>query len=650
MCEVGFRDQSATMVPKDKPEATADDTETQDDSKLPEDSRITRAAPALAPRPALRGSNPENQENSSSESRLQSRGPPPPVPRNSVIKPQVDRTLNTREDPSDSEVVNVAGHDKQGPALPPRPSVPLPGAVPALPARPPTSSRPSAGPQSAEIGAGTQSQPSLSSLKHSSGSDGNQDSDKKIGSENAVDNAGDPSDLYSVINKPKRPTIIRPTKPSVKNVSESKMLPSGGETSSEHPESKEENSLLGRNQSSTISNKGKYEMERNSGTERDENVPEFLRKKLKSTVNTEPSTAGSSSVSPSSQCPAPPLKPKPSPPQKPALAAKPIVAVKPAVALKPSVISPQRSVSDSSVAIVTSVQNSHSSTSDTKDLNNEQSKGSPPSKVESAKRPTIIRPAKPQHSGSVENIKDLSAESSHAAGAEVVDNVTNRLLPPRPLPSKRPVSMISIPKHVEQDVSEQSLDSLSHKESVMTKSTENIRESESPRPSPRPVARTRPTSVVFPAATRPQLPKHGMTTEDLNTNTHSAQAPPRPQGRPSQSSTQEVNKGDGLEDDKKSHRTSIHKLGVSVLPPPKGAQPLKLEPEMPEAPKCEPQVSPPPPKPAHRPPPPRPGKQPDVHGEEDSTDSSSDEEFVTAKDKPDRPPGNLYKICKIPII
>ncbi|KAL4229839.1 hypothetical protein ACF0H5_010231 [Mactra antiquata] len=518
------------------------------------------------------------------------RGPPPPVPRPTVIRPKGPPLSGPPRLPPPvpgrpkDQVTDVNADSKIGSDIgssvkttPPRPSVapPLSGAPPPLPRTPSARQRPL--PPS--------SSPSVSKQNEIQ----NEDNPNTI--ENEGLNVDNNQDFYAVIERPKRPTIIRPKKKESDSSEENKqkITPDLPPRLYENDDNENIN---------TNSNADKKESMSKDCPDGQNEVPEFLRKKLKSTTVENTSNSDTASLSAgskpeistnprplSSGAPPPPLKPKPS------VLPKPQVAAKPAISAKP-------------VAITTANQNTsnslneiHVSTNRETNLNsthktNENTDVSKPTMV---KRPTIIRPSKGGNFGSVENVSlnNKSNETSHSVDDSAINSVVKRSQPP--LPNKRPVSMVDIHKAVENEEKH-----FNNSHNNITSSVEDINNGElRPKPSPRPVVRTRPTSMMVPPVSRPPQPT------TLPNKSENSSPPLRPQIRAPNKTTD----SDGNKPPARPHAP----IGVAVLPNMGGDFG--------------------PPKPARRPPPP---SKSSPKQQQDSS-SDDDDEFVTAQEKPDRP-------------
>ena len=587
MVEVGFREQTSL-------ENTSSNSGTNGGPSVKSE---TVQPPAPPPRPDQRGNKgPDKPEGVTEVSGSGLRQPPPPVPRNSFKRPEVPPQLKT------DEGNNTAGVSKPLPPPPKRPSVPNKQLVS------PQDESNEPKPQNLLLPT-----PVVKSRVNS-----NVNSNNDNVNTNSVDIPDDPSALYAVINKPKKPTIIRPGKPSVKTGTEPK------------PDS------------SPIQI---HDLQTETGSS-DQNVPEFLRKRLKPTVNTE----GEPTDNPTS-VQGPILQPRPAPPLKPQVGTKPSLAAKPMVSAKPVIESAINSSVD------TAENKGH--TFEAKTVNSEQNSEqtnfpNQTSKPNPVRKPTIIRLSKSFHSGSVDNVQESNTNSS--ATENSIDNLS-KPQPPPPKP-RRPASVAITPKPAETDTSvhKQDLDTILRRQREPDTSnnepgTQAVPKM-SPRPSPRPAARTRPVSMMISPVARPPLPKHSFTTDDTQnkeSHSHISNNPPRPPSKsptkPQTSPSEHKNSTDHHpthtnteEAPAKPHRMSVHKIGVSVFPQLKPVAQQKPEPE------SKPEPSPPPKPthgPQHPPPPARPGK-PVTNVELDDTDSSQDEDFVIAKDRPERPPGRSF--------
>lgn len=649
MSEIGFRDSKASTPANNPVEAlsqsskpsmsTEDGTGTTGHPPAPAprvaprvekqtnldstDSRDpARGPPPRVPRHSLILKNNKNEETDEMENEIKvltpavinddnekakgltHRGPPPPVPRPTVIKPDNSPLGGPHRQPppvpgrptvslEDSE--RKLDFNESNSISPPRPL----GAPPPLPRSPSARNKL---PSPVPLRSKNISQKDTIEI-HQAGDNKNSDSD----SNEKPEKVEDVNDLYAVINKPKRPTIIRPGKPTEEK------LKTETKTSEEikprlSPRKTENNA---ESYSEVI----------------DENpVPEFLRKKLKQTVDVESKseangvspTAGGGPTSPlklrpiSSRGPPPATKPKPSVLPKPQVAAKPVSAVK-TYEDKHGDTETENERTESDVKVISS--QSEKPGGSLSDIS-EAVKQLKPAAV---KRPTIIRPSRSAKYGSVENISHGSATDKTKSDEMLKpfsddSAIESKPHPLLPLPNRRPVSLINIHKAVEDD------DHISETlTTASSKSSENVSETLRPKPSPRPAARSRPVTMIVSPVSRPPLPSTGP-------RLAKSSGPSRPQGGPPiQTLTNDIEQDDmkhGSEKEMDHNKANKHvPLGVPVFP--------KVETEHSS-----------PPKPVRRPPPPK-------SSPHKTSESSDDEEFVTAKDKPDRPPGNTFYLTHL---
>ena len=387
---------------------------------------------------------------------------------------------------------------------------------------------------------------------------------------------------YAVIQKPKRPTIIRPGKPETIQNTENKEqvfshMPSNG-TPTLPPRLYDENSK-----------------------DASDNLPEFLKKKLKSTVVNDSERTTEENKDQGSIGPPPATKPKPSVRPKPPTPNKPSVSSKPTI-IKPSL--PVKSQSSDDVTVPETLKQTADDTADKLDQTEIL-------KPISTKRPTIIRPSKPAGSGSMENIP--TSENSQA-DLRVKDDCD--LHRPKAFPSQRPVTMFNFSNTAEQDL----MNKGSHL-NTKTDFGENGSSQEDvsisrPKPLPRPAARSRPASMMVQSVSKP-VSGTSSSQDDAGLPAKHSSPPLRPAAKPSRPSlpamAQEPQNTNHPPSGEATHaEKSVRKFGVSVLPqpsaPPKPPSPRKTETQ--------------------------------TAGKPES--SSSDEEFVDAQDKPDRPSGESW--------
>ena len=341
---------------------------------------------------------------------------------------------------------------------------------------------------------------------------------------------GSAGDEYAVINKTKRPTIIRPGRPVVpKELSNSEDQIPVKNPPVPSPR------MARKDLSDTVIASQKLDVKTESGSS--DAKPEFLKLRLKSTTE-QSETASKTSLDNEKGAlrvekgPPPVLSPKP----------KPGVLPKPQVLAKPKInrsvdASHDKDVNKEIVANKSEESCFSDKNENTLDEHDKELKSEPLGdfsvnlKPAAVKRPTIIRPAK---SHSVEKLNASESQSSDVNQENDKTDITrvkqflddSNLRPkPRtqpPLPNKRPVSMINIPKSVEQDTDE-----------MPSSRSMNFASGDKPKPIPRPAARARLVSVAVPNTSQDET----------------SSLPPRSQHRPS------------------GHETA-KKLGVSVLPQP----------------------------------------------------------------------------------
>ena len=455
--------------------------------------------------------------------------------------------------------------------------------------------------------------------------------------DNSVDDQNTPShtetntgDEYAVIHKSKRPTIIRPGRPmlpkevAISNEGDSKM--SGRNPPLPSPR------LVRKDEFKTETVIGGKDISKSEVENTQDKTPEFLKLKLKSTTG-EASTAGG--VRPENKGETiemnkvhpPSLAPKP----KPGILPKPQVAAKPKLN-KSSVTSQNIGVKDDIVKDHFESSIKHSENNEDKYSENLHKEPIPAPAVDLkhsvVKRPTIIRPAKSQ---SIEKINSTESQNSFHMQQEATRIDDNRqsfddsdLWPkPRsqpPVPNKRPVSMINIPKSVEQDSHE-----MSFSKSMNFASGDST---DKPKPVPRPAARPRPVSVA--------VPNLGHQSE---AHLEKASQPPRPLQRPPEQDTMKkvplgVSVLPQLGKFESSHDKVITPAKPARRPPPPKISPKTEEKDSSEDETAISQPGPPKPsRPSVRPPPPK------VSPKLESKDTdSSEEEFHSVAQEPPRPP------------
>ncbi|XP_060556964.1 SH3 domain-containing protein 19-like [Ruditapes philippinarum] len=625
-------------------------------SSSPKEKEIF-AAPAHPPAPAPRVS---PRVEKPDKAHTSPRGAPPPVPRHSVIRTNVDEESDIVHESKSEEIKTVP----RGPPPPvPRPTIIKPnvppsvpsGRTPPLPGRPPVSPKvphqgisehflehnldshdsqvsppmPHGAPPPVPKGPSVMNKlPSplvprkINDLPQKDTNEIHKNSvDTNINAadlQDKTDTVEDVSELYAVINKPKRPTIIRPGRPSSTVKTESN---TENEASSANeikpkvsPTPRLPRNIKNESEPSNVDNSLDGSKEHSENKSDANPVPEFLRKKLKSTVDQGDKQETDESGPTAGGGPKVPLKPRPlsskGPP--PATKPKPSVLPKPQIASKPqsTVKAPETESHEATFSQNAMEKKSIENQSEFHDNEvHKEAVHEVPQQVKPAmtKRPTIIRPNKSVKTGSVENVSvESRTEKSDSDKVNLFSDdsaidVKHRTQPP--LPNKRPVSMINIHRAVENEEHNMS-ENLSYNSS---RSIENV--SEPVRPKPRPAARSRPVTMIVPPVSRPPLPSAGPKRDKSG-------QPSRPLGRPpvkppAPEMDNHGKKHDSEDDVCDKKPLSQVPFGVSVFP--------KSEMENDS-----------PPKPIHRPPPP-------MKSPRKSLDSSDDEEFVTAKEKPDRP-------------
>ncbi|XP_052794680.1 SH3 domain-containing protein 19-like [Mya arenaria] len=168
--------------------------------------------------------------------------------------------------------------------------------------------------------------------------------------------------------------------------------------------------------------------------------------------------------------------------------------------------------------------------------------------------------------------------------------------------------MVNIPKNLELELANNNLPKANTARSSENVSStgENFTAMSLPKPSPRPAARSRPASMMVQPVSKPPPPSLGPSLDDSSVKMKSQGPPSRPAFKPSRpaphikqthdSTEQSTEKSQDAPDRKPFHQ----RIGVSVMPrPPAPARQQKAE----------------------------------------DTDSSEEEEFFNAQEKPDRPPG-----------
>ena len=423
---------------------------------------------------------------------------------------------------------------------------------------------------------------------------------------------GSAGDEYAVINKPKRPTIIRPGRPVVK---EPKVTEDGDgpkparkppEPSPRMPR-KEAGALItdtnATNHKTNVANE-------ESGTN---STPEFMKLKLKSTVNQSAEIdIDKAKVHKEGNAPPPVLAPKP----------------KPGVLPKPQVMAKPMSVQDSASSQTEGYDNDKSvkmGTPGEEDTNERLDKEAVIIKPTTVKRPTIIRPSKSQsveklNSSETQSIENKTNEGfnqgkinfNQAADDSSLGKRTN--MQPPPLPNKRPVSMINIPDTVEHDTNE-----ITAYKSMNFASGNGVKDK--PKPVPRPVARPRPMSMIVPGN------KHA--------DEEKSDFPPKPLHRPADNDTKpKVPIGVAV----LPQLVNVEGSDISLSPPkPTGRPPPpKVSPKTEnkessdDATKTSPQGPPKPGRPSMRPAPPN--KSPKV-----AENISSDDDLKVSQESPPKP-------------
>ncbi|XP_053400118.1 SH3 domain-containing protein 19-like [Mercenaria mercenaria] len=656
MSEIGFRDSKPSAPSNDS--ANADSHPPIQPSPTGEKMSLNPAqAPAPAPRASPRGDKQEKPQDRT-DSRGLSRGAPPPVPRNSVIRNNVEKEESSTDIEHKTEEVKTVPHRGQPPPVPrptiikPNvpPSVPSGRPPPALPGRPPASpkdphqgfpsehlseqksgnieSHPSPPPKPRGAPPPVPRNPSVRNKLPSPivprktddlSNEIHQDSHVDTDSNEKSEQIEDVSELYAVINKPKRPTIIRPGRPSAKSETEPKLenevKPADEIKPKVSPTPRISKNIEHETESKVTENSEDLREGLSENVNDGNPVPEFLRKKLKPTVDvgdrnvdeSGPTAGGGPNV---------PLKPRPQSTRGPPPATKP----KPSVLPKPQVAAkPQSTVKVNETGTHKHIVGTEAETE--KKENNDQSVSPQSEQVRTeineasqnvkpaTKRPTIIRPSRSVKSGSVENVNQENSSRKTDSDKPYLFSddsaIGSQPHTQPPLPNKRPVSMINIHKAVENEDNHIS----ENLQSNSSRSSENVSETLRPKPSPRPAARSRPVTMIVPPVSRPPLPNAGPKIDKSS-------LPPRPQGRPPPkpqvSETEQDHVKDDTHNELSDEKPSLRvPFGVSVLPRPET--------------ECSG-----PPKPVRRPPPPKTSAH-------KSSDSSDEEEFITAKEKPDRP-------------
>ena len=430
---------------------------------------------------------------------------------------------------------------------------------------------------------------------------------------------------YAVINKPKRPTIIRPGRPVVPKEPASTLEDDSKVPITNPPRHSPRLARKEVNENSTetviVSKDTNFKSE---AVNSEDKIPEFLKLKLKSTTE-ETKTAGDIHSQNKEETvkvhklPPPVLAPKP----KPGILPKPQVSPKPK--LNKTIDTSQNEVKNEIVRDKFDNSINIDGRSEVKNDEKTNSEQKPDPFVDLkplVKRPTIIRPAKAQ---SVEKLNSTESQNTQQESERIEDSSFRQSLDdsnlrptPRaqpPIPNKRPVSMINIPKSIEQDTSDMSFSK------SMNFASGDI--GDKPKPVPRPAARARPMSIAVPGLRKP-----------LSDTNLEVKQPPRPQQRPPEPEV-----------------VKKVPLGVSVLP-----QPDKIASSNDKVTPAKPARRPPPPKiegkdssdddtktsppgppkpgrPSVRPPPPK--VSPKL--EQKDTDSS-EEEFHSVAQEPPRPP------------
>ena len=407
--------------------------------------------------------------------------------------------------------------------------------------------------------------------------------------------------LYSVINKPKRPTVIRPNRPGVTDKN-----PSQQNTQNEEKvEESQSPSVINKDEQDSTDSNSMLRARKSFFESKQEEAfrPEFLTKKLKPTIPSE------SENNENHRIPTTLSQNKPPPPPaklKPTIVPKPQIAAKPKVALKPTIQTTDSKVKQDEE----SSKETHSSNSISTGVKAaivDFSKQTP------VKRPTIIRPSRKVQSYSTENVNNLdqseeSPENTSSKFQSSDDNL-NRVQsrPQPPLPTKRPVSLINIPDAIAHEEKRLSVESGS--QFYISNSSENINKMQSsPSPTPRPKARPRPMSMMIPSSARPPLPSAGPKIEDKGKI--SLSPPSRPRQRPAMT-------GDNEKAPTFANRMST--IGIAVLPGVKKNEANNKDHSESIKQTQVAQIS------------------PEIEGRE----SSEEEEFFTAPTKPDRPSGTF---------
>lgn len=586
----------------------------------------SRGAPPPVPQSILRNNDNnkdidlENDEEKAEEARSASiRGPPPPVPRPAVIKPNVPTSVAPQRQPPavpGRPITNPQGImldqsserncQEKSHISPPKPH----GVPPPVPRSP--SAKTKIPPQLVPFNPNVPP-PSDSKETHTTPSDTNPD----LESSEKTENSENVSKLNAVINKSKRPTIIRPSKPVIKSNLEQNV------DNPAHSANKAESNIsptprLPRFVDSKLSKTSPFH-----DTLDEDTVPEF--KKLKPTVDKKNEgdesvfTAGSGSSGATVQGQfTVPLKPKPMSSRGPPPEMKPkpsVLQLKSQVSAKPL---PSPSLNElESHEQTTNVdhesgkkENNNEKVSPQREQNkNDTNEFAQAVKSTLPKRPTIIRPNRAVKFGSVENVsqaidgKRIDSDDHMKTFIDDSAAISSSLQSQPPLPNKRPVSMINIHKAMEEPSDCFNTNS--------SNSSENISETLRPKPLPRPAARTRPVSMRVPPMPRPPLPSTGSKTEKSNRGR--SDLPPRPLLKP-QPSSSDHNDESTVDEMTNENLGTSHLFGVSVLPRPEldhSGRPKSFR------------------KPQH----PRSAQK--------SSESSEEEEFVTANEKPDRPSGNF---------
>ena len=462
-------------------------------------------------------------------------------------------------------------------------------------------------------------------------------------------------DEYAVINKPKRPTIIRPGRPVVKEstVTEDSDTPKPARNPpAPSPRMTRKDAGALPTDASATNLKTHATIKEYSAN----STPEFLQLKLKSTVNQSDETGIDKNKSEKEgKVPPPVLAPKP----------KPGVLPKPQVMAKPKSIknssSSQFGEKDKEHFTDKSVKISDKNTNADEEHENETLDEEAP-KLHSVKRPTIIRPSKSRSVEKLSSSESLSIgnktnEGLDQEGLNFNQTVDDFSLKPQPRdqpprPNRRPVSMINIPKTVERDINE-----ITASKSMNFASGDTVEDK--PKPVPRPVARARPMSMAVPVnkhvdeeksylpprplhrpvehetkrkvpigvAVFPQLGKVGDSDTSLS--------PAKPAGRPPppRVSPRAEHIGSSDDDTKPSPQGPPKHDRPSLRPPPPKVSPKVKDDSSSDEEMFSPQGPPKPGRPSVRPPVPKVSPK-----SERRENDSSEEEFHSMSQEPPRPP------------